>query len=367
MSPVASRTSPTVPVAFVTLLAVVLVGVLVGPIRPRSAAAEEPIPPPRDDPSAAGPEAAEPAPPEPAPPEPDHVGRDFLPQDRSAEDAADVVVVPPAGPPRAPTRREHRPYASFGYGSLEYRETSFEIRPDLTSSFREPVYMGALGWEFLLERSAIRLGVDFFVTENGTEDWTETGTLLQTNDLRVWRLSLDAGYLYSSYDRGLPSSELTGTNKHFRFGAGLNLYYRHQHFQRDDFATFDPPTFDDQSVNEKFDMLGGEVVLELEVGPRDIVAAFARGKGGGGLVTVTNDALGSFENDARIWTAGVQGTIEAGVVSEAIRGIELRAGYRYHRLQVFEETTTVAGILIVNLPDNQTTIHMFFFEASFPF
>jgi hypothetical protein len=290
------------------------------------------------------------------------IGQDIVPTEPSGQD---VVVT--EEPLRAAERREHRPYASFGYGSLEYRETSFEIRPGLESKAREPVYMGALGWDFLFDRSTVRLGLDLFVTENGTEEWTEAGSLLQTNDFRVWRLSLDAGYLYSSYDTGLPPSDLEGTSKYFRFGAGLNFYYRHQQFQRDDFATFDPPSSDDQSVNEKFDMLGGEVMVEIEVGPRDIAAAFVRGKGGGGLVTVTNDALGSLEEDARIWTAGVQGTIEAGVVSEFLSGVELRAGYRYHRLQVFEETTTVAGILIVNLPDNQTTIHMFFVEASFPF
>ena len=77
----------------------------------------------------------------------------------------------------------------------------------------------------------------------------------------------------------------------------------------------------------------------------------------------------------RIDTAGVHATVEVGVLSQFIPMVELRIGYRYHWMQVFQDQRTASGFdpvlgpvtFSVELPDNITELHVAFFEAAFPF
>jgi len=273
-----------------------------------------------------------------------------------------------SGPPRV-----HRPHLLLGGGSFSYHERNFTIAgaEGLRSRFYAPAITGTLGWEFLvLDHQALGVDIPFFVTETNRETWKDSGIPAQQNNLQVWRMGFELNYLASSWNRRIPAADLAGTSRWVRMAAGLSAYYRHQHFTRDRFVTFDPPDESDARVQEKFDMLGGELLLEFEAGPRNVLAFFARGRGGGGYVTVTNDVFGGSEEDARLDTAGVQGTIDLGIVSEFARNCELRAGFRWHRMDVFETTTrfTSGGTLfIVNLPDNTTEMQMGFLEAAFPF
>ena len=287
----------------------------------------------------------------------------------------------------APSETLHfKPRLSFGYGALEYRELKFDPfvlsladppRTDVKSDFDEAVYQGSVNFDFIFGHHGMLLGFDFFQTESGTEKWKDEGVLFQENDLDVWRFGFEVGYIGSTYNRSIPPAELTGADRWIRFAGGLAFYYRHQHFTRDEFVVFNPnviadptPSFSDEEVEEQFDMVGGEILLELEAGPRNIVAAFVRARGGGGLVTVVNDSLGSLEEDARIYTAGVQGTFDVGIVSQFVKNLELRAGYRFGVMQVYEERAEVdlgGGTLYVDLPDNRTMMSMAFVELAIPF
>jgi len=262
----------------------------------------------------------------------------------------------------------NRPTFSFGAGVLEYREHDFDLAPGLESRFSEPVFQYTFGWEFVTGNHDFYINMDFFHSLEGTEKWKESGETVQTDDLDILRFGLELGYMASTWDRALPPPLLPKSSQAVRFAGGLNLYYRHQHFERDDFVVFDPfPEPVDFESDEMFDMLGGEVVLELEFGPRHILAGFIRGKGGGGYVSVVNDIFDPYDDDAQINTASVQGTVEVGILSQFLPHVELRLGYRWHRLEVFGEDTTVDGVLLVELPDNTTEIHMGFLEAVFPF
>jgi hypothetical protein len=162
-----------------------------------------------------------------------------------------------------------------------------------------------------------------------------------------------------------------------RFAAGIMApQYRHQQFERDEFVdtTTSPPTSQEGSATETFDMVGAEVTLEFEVGPRPILAGFFRGRAGGEYVLVMNDGLEPLvdREDTDIHTAGVHGTVEAGVISQFIPNVEIRAGYRYHRQEVFQEMKNVitgpnGRGLSLELPDNTTELQMVFIEAAFVF
>jgi len=284
----------------------------------------------------------------------------------AAQDHPENVAVPAEETGSLEISLPFKPKLSIGYGILRYHEHDFDAAPGLESKYEEKVIQGMLGWEFLLGHHGFSLDIDFLHSFTGTETWTEFGTLAQEDDLKIWRLGFEVSYLGSTWDRSIPASSLDGPSRFIRFGAGIGAYYRHQQFTRDDFVLYNPPGTSDGEVNEKFDMFGGEILLELEIGPRDIIAAFARGKGGGGYVTVTNDALGSLEDDARINTFGVQGTIEAGLVSQPVSHVEVRVGYRYCRMEVFTESTVTDGLL-VQLPDNTTEVQVLFLELAFPF
>lgn len=273
-----------------------------------------------------------------------------------------------------------KPRLSFGGGVLAYREHDFDTAPGLKSSFREPFFETGLGWDFIVAgHNVFNLGLDFWQSAEGTEKWKDSDIPVQENDLDVDRFSLTLGYLASSWNRALPPTELPPASRIFRIGGGLNFYYRRQAFFRDDFEdlTTNPPTFIDAEVEEVFDMVGGEVVLDMELGPRHIACAFLRLKSGGGWVGVTNDGLEPLvdEDDSDLSTAGIHGTVEAGVVSQPTPQVELRLGYRFHWTEVFQEQETVSGFdpvlgpvtVSIELPDNSTEIHMVFFEAAFPF
>ncbi len=262
-----------------------------------------------------------------------------------------------------------RPRVSLGFGEFSYEEEDFDLVPGLDSEFKEPVFWGQLGCDFAFRHHGVTLDFDFFHTATGTERWEEFGSLVQKNELNVWRLGLELGYFGSTWDRSRPSSMLRGASRYVRFGGGFRLYYRHQHFTREDFELYDASgqldEVVDTEVEEKFDMLGGEFVIDFEVGPRHYAAGFIRGKGGGGLVVVTNDIFEPDEEDFSVTTASVQGTVEAGVVSQPIRFLEVRGGVRYHHLEVFGEDTKESGIT-VELPDNTTQIYMIFIEVTVP-
>jgi hypothetical protein len=207
------------------------------------------------------------------------------------------------------------------------------------------------------------LNFDFLMTDKDTETWRENGTIVQENDLRVWRFGVEVGYRASTWDRRLPPRALTGDHKWIRFTGGADLYYRFQMFNRQRI-----PSLGD--VNESFNMFGGELVVDLEVGPRYLIAGFFRGRGGGGLVYVLNDLFDNIPGysaaDFAIATAGIQGTVEMGLVSQPIFQLEIRAGYRYFVMRVLGSDRTRAGI-IVELPTNTTQIHMGFLEVGVPF
>jgi hypothetical protein len=274
----------------------------------------------------------------------------------------------------------NRPHLSLGGGDFSYREHHFELAPGLKSRFEEPVISTGFGWDFIFAgHNALTTDFDFFQTDRGTERWKDSGTLVQEDRLNVRRFSLALGYLYSTWDRSQPPESLSGPSRLLRFGFGVSAYYRRQAFRRDEFTDFttSPPTSSDEVVNETFDMVGVETGLTLEFGPRNIAAAFLRARGGGGYVGVLNDGLEPLvkKEDARIDTGGVQGTVEVGLVSQFARHVELRAGYRYHRMEVFESRRTVNAVdpvlgpvvISIELPDNTTEMHMLFVEAAFPF
>lgn len=295
-----------------------------------------------------------------------------------------------AGMPLASTRAQAQvpgtrpvvviPRLDFGGGVLRYRETDFDTAPGTESDFDEPVFETGIEWDVVFGgHHALNIELGFWQTSTGTEDWEENGTPIQMNDLDVGRFSLAMGYLASTWDRSAPPQSLAGPARWIRFAGGLRAYYRHQAFERDDFTVFlpPPPTFSSRAVEETFDMAGGEVALDLEFGPRDIVSGFIRGFAGGGYVGVLNDGLGPVvdKEDMRIDTAGVHGTIEVGILSQFIPQLELRLGYRYHRMEVFQDRRTVSAVdpflgpvvFSVELPDNTTELHVAFFEAAFPF
>ncbi len=272
------------------------------------------------------------------------------------------------------------PRIDFGGGVLRYRETDFETAPGTESDFEEPVFDSGIEWDVIFGgHHALNIELGFWQTSTGTEEWEENGVPIQMNDLDVGRFSLAMGYLASTWDRSVPPQALVGPPQWIRFAGGVRAYYRHQDFERDDFTVLlpPPPTFSSRGVEETFDMFGGEVALDLEFGPRSIVAGFLRGFAGGGYVGVHNDGLEPVvdKEDMRIDTAGVHAAFEVGVLSQFFPMVELRIGYRYHWMQVFQDQRTVDGfdpvlgpvVFSVELPDNTTELHVAFFEAAFPF
>jgi hypothetical protein len=85
-----------------------------------------------------------------------------------------------------------------------------------------------------------------------------------------------------------------------------------------------------------------------------------------GFATVFNDFFEDLDEDASFYTWSVQGTIEAGVLSQPIDAVELRVGYRFHYMEVFGDKNSVAGGTL-ELPDNTTEMHQIFFEANLYF
>lgn len=274
----------------------------------------------------------------------------------------------------------HRPHFGMGAGELTYREHHFDIAPGLKSNFSEPFVEGRGGWDFIFTgQNALTVDFAFLETKTGTETWKDSGALVQQNTLDVGRFSFEIGYLWSTWNRAVPPIDLGGISDMVRFGVGANTFYRRQAFDRDHFSDFttSPPTTSDANVKETFDMLGAEVVLDLELGPRQLVAFFARGKGGGGYTGVLNDGLEPLvkKEDARLDTGEVHGTLEAGLVTQPNPRFELRAGYRYLWQEVFEKKRTVNAVdpvlgpvtILIDLPDNTTIMHMGYIEVAIPF
>jgi hypothetical protein len=218
---------------------------------------------------------------------------------------------------------------------------------------------------------------DVHVSFTDTERWKEDDVLIQTDDLGIQRYSFTIGYLWSTWNRAIPPAHLEEPSRLFRFGVGGAGFYRRQAFERSDFIdeTAVPPTIDSSSVHEDFDIAGGEVVLDFEIGPRNIIAGFLRGRSGIEYVGVRNDGLGLPTEDTHIDTYGVHGQVEAGVVSQPFPNVELRLGYRWIRQDVFREKKSLYAvdpdlgpvIISIELPDNTTEMHMAYFEAAFPF
>src|SRR5262249_11638674 len=158
----------------------------------------------------------------------------------------------------------------------------------------EPVFEMDFGWDLIFDgHHALALDFDFFQTDRGTERWTEFESLVQTDRLDVGRYGISVGYVGSTRSRAGPPQDLQGPARMLRCSASIQASYRRQAFRRDEFLDFStsPPTFIDEEVREDFDMVGGEAILDLEIGPRNIVAGFIRGHGGGGYVGVVNDGL----------------------------------------------------------------------------
>jgi hypothetical protein len=279
-----------------------------------------------------------------------------------------------SAPEPAPPDVFNKPHLAIGGGSVRYRETDFNSAPSLHSNFEEPAVMTDAGWDFIFSgHHTLRLDFAFVGTATGTEDWHESGSLIQENDLHIHRFGISIGYLASTWNRAAPPELLAGVSRYFRFSGGVDAFYRRQAFFRTDFVDFTqtPPASVDVSSEEDFDMGGGEVVLELEAGPRNIAAFFLDGRAGAEYVSVVNDAIPfASTQDTRINTHGVHGAIEAGVVSQPLRSLELRLGYRYDRLDVFGDSKVIQtpqATIGLELPDNVTEMHLIFLEAAFLF
>ncbi len=267
------------------------------------------------------------------------------------------------------------PTISFAAGELRYQEHDSELVPGLKSHFEEPAFDTGIGIEFIFEGyHGLTLDFDFLQTDSGTERWRDTGVLIQENDLELSRFNFSIGYRASTWNRARLPSLLPEWQKIIRFDGGIAAYYRRQRFLRDDFFDFEqtPPTFIGGEVEETFDMVGAEFTLELELGPRHLAAAFIRGRAGGGYASVMNDSLEPevSKNDFQFDTASVQGTVEAGVVSQFAPFIELRLGYRFLHQELFDQRITVfsqGANRRFEFPESSTITHMIFFEAGFPF
>lgn len=267
------------------------------------------------------------------------------------------------------------PTISFAAGELRYQEHDSELFPGLKSHFEEPAFETGIGIEFIFSgHHGLAIDFDFLQTDNGAERWRDDGILVQENDLEVSRFNFSIGYRASTWNRARLPSLLPELQKIIRFDGGIAAYYRRQRFLRDDFFDFtqSPPTFNGGEVEETFDMLGAEFTLELELGPRHLAAAFIRGRAGGGYASVMNDSLEPevSKNDFQFDTASVQGTVEAGVVSQFAPSIELRLGYRFLHQELFDKRITVffqGANRRAEFPDSSTIAHMIFFEAAFPF
>jgi hypothetical protein len=272
-----------------------------------------------------------------------------------------------------------RPRLSLGGGEVSYREHHFETAPGLHSNFHDAAIMPDVGLDVIVDGyHQLSLDFDAFTSFTGREHWMDDMGLVQENDLRIWRINFTVAYTASTWNRAIDPRNLTGASRLIRFAGGVAGFYRRQEFNRSDFIDFttSPPTAIGGSVDEVFNIFGGEAVLDLEVGPRHILAGFVRGRAGGGAVSVTNNGFaGLTPNDTRINTTTVHGEIEAGVVSQPSPRVELRFGYRWFRQEVFEHTKNVILIdpalgpqlVTLDLPDNTTVLHMVFFEAAFPF
>ncbi len=276
----------------------------------------------------------------------------------------------------------HKPHLSVGGGILSFEEDdsrsldAFDLRID--SDYQEPLIATGIGWEAILNGyHGLSFDFDFLQAFQGTQEtktvYSEPGsidTFNQENDLDIRRYSFSLGYLYSSWDRARPPERLRGNDRTFRFAGGFNLVYWLQHFTREGFSLIDSGMEIPQAtpkLESYYHLAGAELVAEVEVGPRELIAGFLRGKVGGGYVRFEKDiceraGVDQIKLEQDFDTAGIYGTIEAGIVSQILGPVELRMGYRYNHLFVFGQED---GEDI--LPDSTTVIHMGFLEAALSF
>ena len=229
------------------------------------------------------------------------------------------------------------PRFSFCVGVLDYH-------PKGAGTFEETFCGGGVGWDVVLD-GIHTLFAEFELLYTETEHLQLDPVTQADNNIFRWGFKL--GYMWSSWDRSLPPSELKEMSRYFRLGLGLNAVFSRQEYMRDVGV---------QDYEQLFDMYGGEAVLHLELGPRNVVSAFCTLRGGGGSLEVASDSV--FGIGSRVHTAGVHAALEAGLLSQFTMHTQLKVGYRFETWRFLAEDL---------MPETDTRLNLLFAELCFPF